>query len=117
MKYSESVEPKIEQRTRSLNSWVVRLAYLIQTHRQINYMSSALFAPETGDVDLDLDSISVSYAKNVQVKIYDWFTSLPEGDLVAHGVQQTKEDFERLYNLDVQKYIFMTDQQLEHFHW
>ena len=93
MKYSESVEPKIEQRTRNLNSWVVRLAYLIQMHRQVNFMSSALFAPESGDVDLDLESISVSYAKNVQVKIYDWFTSLPEGELLAHGVQKNKEDF------------------------
>ena len=117
MKYSESVEPKIEQRTRNLNSWVVRLAYLIQMHRQVNFMSSALFAPESGDVDLDLESISVSYAKNVQVKIYDWFTSLPEGELLAHGVQKNKGDFERLYNLEVQKYIFMDDQQLEHFYW
>ncbi|MCC4485911.1 hypothetical protein [Limosilactobacillus reuteri] len=102
---------------RTLNKWVVRLAYVMQLDRQSRLMTKALFDENHLDVDLDLTSINVSFDNKVKLAIYEWFNGLPEDLLEVHGIKRTSADFERLYQFPLEKYLLMDEEQLSHYRW
>lgn len=107
---------QIEGNNRQLSKWVVRLAYLLQLQKQRDYIYDALVNDEL-QADLDLTIINDSLAKEVKLKAFRLFEGIPGDLLDSHGVNKNQEDFDRLFEMPLNKYILMDEDKLSHFTW
>lgn len=100
---------------RTLDKWIVRLAYELQLSRQQDYIYEALINEE--DADLDLQFVSDNLAKKAKMRAYNLFESMPQELLDTHNISKEQSDFERLYALPLNKYILFNDEQLNQLTW
>lgn len=61
---------------RHITKWVVRLAYAMQLDRQHQFVTKALQDPDEQEVDLNLENISMEFAKEVKLNVYEWFNDV-----------------------------------------
>lgn len=102
---------------RHITKWVVGLAYAMQLDRQHQFVTKALQDPDEQEVDLNLENISMEFAKEVKLNVYEWFKGLPDELLKQHQVAKNQSDFERLYYFPLEKFILLEDDKLRHYTW